>query len=279
VKPAPGRERYFCSAMQKPIVAVSLLLIAACSVSRAPSAALADQTPSSPPVLVDDYFTRDRSAQLSESELREVLRSPVFLEENARVGVLPISPGFLPGAQLPRESIPAALATALEESGLVEFTTEIAPDWPTDHGLAGLRELAARYRCDYLLLYRHRFDDQRRANGWAALYVTLLPLFFVPGNSLETHGVLEASLFDVKTGTVLFTEAERVRGEDLATLPGTERTAELLQRSLLEKGVPKLAERVVVRLQRLVAVRDTLTGHPERAQRGSFTPSRSRGGL
>jgi hypothetical protein len=267
VKPAPGRERYFCGAMSKPIVAVSLLLIAACSVSRAPSATLADQTPSSLPVLVDDYFTRDRSAQLSESELREVLRSPVFLEENARVGVLPISPGFVPGTQLPRESIPAALATALEESGLVEFTTEIAPDWPTDHGLAGLRELAARYRCDYLLLYRHRFDDQRRPNGWAALYVTLLPLFFVPGNSLETHGVLEASLFDVKTGTVLFTEAERVRGEDLATLPGTERTAELLQRSLLEKGVPKLAERVVGRLQRLVAVRDGLAAHPGRAER------------
>jgi hypothetical protein len=236
--------------MRKPIVLA--LCIASCARSSSP-AVQADLAPA--PVLADDYFSRDKSDQLNEGELRDVLRAPVFLEEHARVGVVPIAAGFVPGAKTPHEEVVASLAGALEDSGLIELATEIAPDWPTDHGLPGLRELAARYRCDYLLLYRHRFDDVQHANGWAALYVTLLPILFVPGNSLETHGVLEASLFDVKTGTVLFTAAERVNGEDIATLPGTERTVELMQRKLLEKGAPKLAERVLARLQRLAAVR------------------------
>jgi hypothetical protein len=90
----------------------------------------------------------------------------------------------------------------------------------------------------------------------------LLPLFFVPGSSLEAHGVLEASLFDVKTGTVLFTALERVRGEDLATLPGTARTEELLHRAMLDRAAPKLAERVLARFQRLAVVRPRAGGPP-----------------
>ena len=46
-----------------------------------------------------------------------------------------------------------------------------------------------------------------------------------------------------------------MRGEDLATPPGTARTAELLQRALLEKATPKLADQVLTRFRRLSASR------------------------
>lgn len=240
----------------------SLCLITSCAASKGLQfeATTTATAPAAPAALVDDYFARDKSAQLAEGELKEVLAAPVFLETNARVGVVPIDPGFVPGARVPNEGVATQLASALEDSGLVELATEIAPDWPADRGLAGLRELAARYRCDYLLLYRHRLESTRRPNGWAALYVAVLPLFFVPGNSLESHGVLEASLFDVKTGTVLFTALERVHGEDLATLPGTDRTTLLMERAMLDRAAPKLAERVLSRLQRLAVVRPKAEG-------------------
>ncbi len=34
-----------------------------------------------------------------------------------------------------------------------------------------LRELAARYRSEYLLLYRHRFVDRSYTNAWGWLYL------------------------------------------------------------------------------------------------------------
>ena len=39
----------------------------------------------------------------------------------------------------------------------------------------------------------------------AWLYLTLVGTIVAPSRTLETAGVLEATLFDVRTGTVLFT--------------------------------------------------------------------------
>lgn len=233
------------------------LVLTGCAAARAPSAVapLVFEAEAPAPALVDNYFARDKTSAISEPELREVLAAPVFLEEGARVGVVPVVLGFAPGEAVPQEAVPASLAAALEDSGMVELATEVSPDWPIDRGLPGLRELAARYRCDYLLLYRHRFREAHRPNGWAALYATVVGAFFVPGNSIEAAGILEASLYDVKTGTLLFTAHERVHGEALASPPGTPRAVELLQRALLEQGGPRLAERVLSRFRRLSAQR------------------------
>lgn len=236
--------------------ALAAALLFSCASSRsAPLQFEAATAPTAPPALVDDYFTRDRSGAIGEAELKEVLAAPVVLEAGARVGVVPVSSGFAPTDRVPREGVAASLAAALEETGLVELATEIAPDWPADRGLPGLRELAARYRCDYLLLYRHRVESSRFPNGWAALYATVVGLLFVPGVSHEAHGVLEASLFDVKTGTVIFTAHERVHGQDISTAPGGARTGELLERRLVEQAAPKLAEAVRERFRRLAALR------------------------
>ena len=35
---------------------------------------------------------------------------------------------------------------------IFEVATEMSTDWPADGGISGLRELAARYRAEYLLL-------------------------------------------------------------------------------------------------------------------------------
>lgn len=207
------------------------------------------------PQLSANHFQQDRVAGLGEAELRAILDAPVFLEEGARLGVLPVATRYELDGAVPQEATPAEVSDTLEGSGLFELTTEVTTDWPTDRGVPGLRELAARYRVEYLLLYRQRFSEDQHSNGWAALYPTIIGVFAVPGETVEQAGVLEATLFDVKTGTILFTVHERVRGEVTTTVPfASHRSIELRKKLLAEAG-PKLALQVVAKCRRLAVAR------------------------
>jgi len=252
-----------------PLVAV-LSLSTGCAAQRAAMPGMAPlvlEAASAPaPVLEDNHFARDRMS-VGEVELKQILAAPVFLEENARVGVLPVASGYGPDEGVPLERAPATLVDALEASGLVDLSTEVSTEWPVASGLPGLRELAARYRTEYLLLYRHRFNDVTRPNAWAWGFLTLVGALFMPGTTYESAGVLEATLFDVKTGTILFTVHERVRGEDNAAPPQVSGNIEALHRKLVGEASKRLAEQVIARCHRLVASRPA-----KRAEPTAFVP-------
>ena len=212
------------------------------------------------PVLEDNHFARDRMG-VGETELRQILAAPVFLEEHARIGVLPVRTGYAPDDGVPVESAPATLTDALDGSGLFDLASEISTEWPTTSGTAGLRELAARYRTEYVLLYRHRFADVTRPNGFAAGFFTILGAFILPGTTIDSAGVLEATLFDVKTGTILFTVHERIRSEAISLPLGVEGKTALMHREMVKDAAKKLSEQVLLRCQRLIATRPS-TGAP-----------------
>lgn len=202
-----------------------------------------------------DHFKRDHAGSISERDLRTVLDAPVFLEDAARVGVVPVATCYQPDPDLPLAVVPQTLSRSMEDAGLFEVTTEVSTDWPADRGVSGLRELAARYRAEYLLLYRHRFVDRVYTNGWGWMYLTVVAVPFVPARTLETAGVLEATLFEVKTGTLLFTVYERVHAESSETLWYTARKRRALKTRLLEEAAASLAGRVVAKTRRLAAAR------------------------
>lgn len=231
-----------------------VLALTGCATARSPELAPLQLATISAPPLEENHFARDRLA-LGEPELRQILAAPVFLEERARIGVLPVRSGYAPDEEVPVESAPATLTDALEGSGLFELASELSTEWPTTTGTAGLRELAARYRTEYVLLYRHRFADVTRPNAWAAGFITLVGALFLPGTTLESQGVLEATLFDVKTGTILFTIHERVRDEAIAAPPAAEVRLARMHRELVQSAAKRLAEQVLLRCQRLVASR------------------------
>jgi hypothetical protein len=232
----------------------------------APEAAV----PAQPPLLTENHFSRDRAGSITEAALREVLASPVFLEEKARVGVVPVQGAYALDMDVPLPGVPAALADALDASGEFELASELSTDFPVDRGIAGLRELAARYRCDYLLIYRHRFVDASYANPVAWGYLTGVGALFLPGNTLESAGVLEATLFDVKTGTLLFTVNERVHGRERVNLWHNELKARWMKKQMLETATQKLADQVVSKIRRLVVARPA----PERKSPRAVVSSR-----
>lgn len=224
-----------------------------------------DRAAVAPAPLKENHFNRDKVGTISEHHLRTVLAAPVFLEDKARVGVIQVVNRYNPDADLPLTGVPAVLTQALEDAALFEVATEISTDWPATSGIPGLRELAARYRSEYLLLYRHRFVDRSYTNGWGWLYITLVGALAVPSHTLEAAGVIEATLFDVKTGTILFTVFERVHDRSDENVWHNDRKRRELKERMLDKAAAKLAERVLTKTRLLAAARPEPEPEPVRA--------------
>lgn len=205
--------------------------------------------------LTQNHFKGDKTHRISELDLQRVLNAPTFLEEKARVGVLSVSSGYEVDRDLPLVGVPGELSHAMERAGLFEGTTEVTTDWPMGSGVPGLRELAARYRCEYLLLYRHRFVDREWTNGWGALAWTVVAALAAPMKTLEAAGVLEATLFDVRTGTLLFTVYERVHARADENVWGNDRKRRELKERMLTEAAEKLATASLRKLNQLVAAR------------------------
>lgn len=211
-----------------------------------------------PSALEENFFERDRPSALSEAELNQILSAPVFLAERARIGLVPVADHYDVENQLPLDGVLATLGVKLSREGQFEAVTEISTDWPAQGSVAGLRELAARYRTDYLLLYRHRFVDHSYQNAWSLFYPTILGAFIVPAETIELNGVMEATLFDVKTGTILFSAFERVYGSEEENLWHGDRKLRRRQRELLSEASEKLARQVVEKVSVLIAARRDL---------------------
>jgi hypothetical protein len=266
--------------MKSCLTAISLLFVATtlgCGAARAPlraSMAPMKVTQPRPAPLLANHFKQDKMGNVTEADMRRILSAPVYLEEASRIGVVPVSSGYGLDTGLPVEAVTGQLAGDLASSGFFEVVSEVTTDWPgTPHSIGGLRELATRYRAEYLLLYRHRFVDREWTNAWGWAYMTAVGAFFVPSKTLEAAGVLEATLFDVKTGTLLFTVYERVHQAEDSNLWHNEMKARRMKETLLEKATDKLTAKVLSKVRSLVAARPEPKKDEAVAQASVGTPT------
>src|SRR6185369_9554534 len=132
--------------------------------------------------------------------------------------------------------------------------------------IEGLRALAARYRLRYLLLYTERFEDETHVNGLAALYPTVIGMFLAPGVTVESRGLAQADLLDVRTGTVLFSVVAPMRNAQKELMIGAGRSHLELQAEAASEAAKKLAKRVGEQTNALVAYADEM-GTVEGARR------------
>ncbi len=251
--------------------ALALQALGACAASPMPDIAMApmammEDSAQAPQVLTENHFRSDRTGNLNEDQIREILDAPIFLEDTARVGIVPVATAYELDNELPLDAVPQHLSGALESTGFFDVTTEISTDWPSVRSIAGLRELAARYRVKYLLLYRQRFLDREYTNGWGWTYPTIIGAMLAPGNTMQSVGVMEASLFDVRTGTILFTVFHRVEGTIDENIWNNDIKRRELKEDLLLEGTQALADDMVHQVRRLDAARDIwLKAHPAKA--------------
>lgn len=197
-----------------------------------------------PQVLTRSYFSKDATGSLTEEEMQKVLATPIDLKLPARVGVVPLAGAFDPSGKVAvatRATASSDLASALAGNRYFTHVSDVSTDLPNAGGIEGLRAIAARYRLRYLVLYSERFEDATHLNAWAFLYPTLVGMFVAPGVTVESQGLAEADLLDVRTGTILFSVVEpmHVRGKEL--MFGAARDHQDLQREAAREAAKALS--------------------------------------
>jgi hypothetical protein len=184
--------------------------MASARMAEAPMAA----QPASPPPLDRSLFARDPQGQLTEENLQKILAAPIELELPARVGIIPVVTATDWRGPSPDFHVPAGVAPFVRKlRGTEPFSliTEIMPIPSGSLGMEALREVAARYRLRYVILYREVIAKKKKANRWAVGYATGIGALFLPGQQHEVYGYIEATMFDVKTGTLMFTTRRAVQ--------------------------------------------------------------------
>jgi hypothetical protein len=86
-------------------------------------------------------------------------------------------------------------------------------DPPREVGIHALRLLAARARCDALVVFDYGNRIERRANGYAAFNALLLPALFAPFLEARVESYLDAYVMDVRNGYLYRHVSASQRGE------------------------------------------------------------------
>ena len=213
-------------------------------------------------VLDRSLYSKDASGSLTEDQLQEILSKPIDLQFPARVGVVPLSKAFDPEQAVSvrtRSTAARDLAKALIGSPQFSHVSDIATELPKPGGIEGLRVIAARYRLRYLLLYSERFEDATHLNGWAWLYPTGLGMLIAPGVTVESHGLVQVDLLDVRTGTILYSVVEPIHVSSQQLMIGAARAHVDKQVSEASLAAGRLAKRVSAQANALVAYADAAT--------------------
>ena len=200
-------------------------------------------------ILESNPFHTDRARTVSDEDLLLSLATPTKIVHGARVGVVPVGGAYAADGGTPLLETTATLKAALSDTRSFSSVTEVSTDFARAPNIGGLRDLAARYRTHYLLLYRHRFEDRAFLNPHAWWYATGVGVLVAPAHTLEVAGVLEATLYDVRTGTILFTAYERTyKKEDHDAFDHARKRREIKE-AMLEEASEKLASRVMLQVR------------------------------
>ncbi|MEZ4296509.1 MAG: hypothetical protein R3B70_16170 [Polyangiaceae bacterium] len=212
-----------------------------------------------PPPIERSMFSKDSSGSLSENDLQKILEAPLDLELPARVGVVPLAAPYDPKGPVAlgvRATASRDLARALTGNPYFSHVSDVSTELPNTGGLEGLRIIAARYRMRYLVLYTERFQDDTHLNNWAWLYPTIVGMFAAPGVTVKSNGLLQADLFDVRTGTILFSVVQPVSVDHEEQMIGAARAHREHQAKAASESAQKLAKLVSRQVNELVAAAD-----------------------
>lgn len=209
--------------------------------------------PAPAPVLTHSVYGPEGS--VGENDLQTSLGSSIDLQFPARLGVVPLAKPFDPKGKVAlhvRHVAASELGQNLMGSKFFTQVSDVDTTLPNVGGIEGLRAIAARYRVRYLLLYSQTFEDATHLNGWAWTYPTILGMFVAPAVTVESSGVVQADLLDVRTGTILFSVAEPVGVSSMQFMIGAARAHGKAQNDAATKAAPRLAKRVLAQTAALV---------------------------
>jgi hypothetical protein len=246
-----------CFALSLMCLVVTASCGAKMKMASAPMAAgAAPPMPNAPPPLERSLFAKDPHGALTEDALQKILASPIELDLPARVGVLPIATMMDWRGPGPDDRVPAGLAPlvkTLRKDRAFTLVTQTLVIPSGALGMEALREIAARYRLRYLLLYREVLAKDSAFSAWAWGYATIVGALFLPGKHQEVYGYTEVSMFDVKTGLLMFTTRRAVTASQSSNQWHQSTKLDKLAAAAVTKFAPELAADVLADLRRFAA--------------------------
>lgn len=135
---------------------------------------------------------------------------------------------------------------------------EVSDVFSVGHGavagdsLPDIRVAAARHGADAVLIVSGIDEAERSANGWAATYAAVLPLFFAPGNDLDVVFTTHAEMWDVRNEYLYLAAEAEAESHQRRALPYID-VEEAIEESQAE-AVTLLATELQGRFDRLHAV-------------------------
>jgi hypothetical protein len=223
-----------------------------------------------PKPLDHSEFSSNPNGELSEDQLQKILASPIELDLPSRVGVLPvITATDWRGPTPDYDHVPdglASLVKGLRQDASFSLVTEMMPIPSGALGMEALREAAARYRLRYVVLYREVIAKDHYVNPWAWGYATIIGAFFLPGQHQFIYGYLEATMFDVKTGLLMFTTRRAIAASQTANEWHTDEKLDHLAKVTAVKYAPELATDFLIDVRRFAKA-----AVAENASRGAET--------
>lgn len=210
--------------------------------------------PAPQPVLERSLFGRDQTGAVSENDLQKILDARLDVALPARIGVVALDVAFDPEKRAPvglQSIVAKTMSKRLKGSNHFSAVTDVSTELPNQSGLEGLRTIAARYRTRYLLLTSAITEDSSHLNNWAWLYATGVGVLLFPGQTVATNGLLEASLFDVKTGTVLYTVREPFQSSSITWLVGSDREHAQADGKAISEAADRLAKKALTETEEL----------------------------
>lgn len=251
--------------LHRSCVALSVIwfvVLAACSapmkMASAPMAA-GESRPmpaQAPPPLERSLFDKSPQGALTEEALQKILAAPIEIELPARVGVLPIQTATDWRGPGPDHKVPAGVAPlvkTLRADPAFSLVTQTMVIPSGALGMEALREIAARYRLRYLLLYREVLAKGSRLNPWAWGYATIVGALFLPGQRQEVYGYTEVSMFDVKTGLLMFTTRRAIDASQRTNQWHQDQKIDQLAANAVAKFAPELALDALADLRRFAS--------------------------
>ncbi|MCC6750926.1 MAG: hypothetical protein IT371_24940 [Deltaproteobacteria bacterium] len=210
-----------------------------------------------PQLLTESPFRKPYEREnLSEEVLQRVINAPVAPEFPARAGLVVLDAPFTRRAYsglVPGDDAPQRLARRIERSRFFVMVSDIAPELADGQHLESLREVAARYRLKYLVVFSRKYVDRSGVNALGWTWLTVLGVPFVPAYTLRASVLAEATLLDVRTGTLLFSTQLHGEGAERTTPFAVDGKLKRLQQQVSRLVVDALAERFLERCRRLAA--------------------------
>jgi hypothetical protein len=222
----------------------------------APMAAAHEAPRPAPAPLDRSLFARVPTGQLSEDALLKILAAPIELELPARAGVIAVTTPADWRGPGPDHRVPSGmsrLVDRLRRDAAFSLVTQTMVIPSGALGMEALREIAARYRLRYVVLYREVLAKRSSLNAWAWGYATGVGALFLPGQRQEVYGYIEASMFDVKTGLLMFTTRRAIEAAQSTNQWHKSDKLDKLAAIATSKFAPELATDVLADLRRFAA--------------------------